>query len=174
MLPDRETHITADDAFELLDRAVAARGEKHRYPKKPSSKKDGRPVPFYGEAVTDIAATLDQLDEDQRRDLRESASCHYFATERDAKLAKVEEAAPMCIVGFVLAELGLTADDLGQRLNTAAGIETVINDLQLEEFFDPRARSILAMAQEQQDGGLTWGQAVAATRDFHAAVDAQP
>lgn len=157
MLPSRETYITADDAFNLLDRAVAERGEKHRYPKAAVANKDGSPKVFHGD----------------ERDRIESSQCHYFATERDAKLIKgVEVNAPMCIVGWVFDALGVDRSDLGHWNNIQTGVEGVIENLQLTEFFDDRAVGILAMAQEQQDGGLTWGQAVQVARNYHTAVEA--
>lgn len=159
--------VTERDAIELLERAVEARGPKHKYPAKPTQRTNGAPVPFYGELNTTGDPYHAGLTPEQKRDGVESGQCHYFATARDAALVKgVEPGAPMCIVGFVFAELGMDASDLGDDTNVAAGVEDVIRRLQLEEVFTERAQTALAHAQEQQDGGLAWGSAVELTKRF--------
>lgn len=159
--------VTERDVIELLERAVAARGPKHKYPAKPTQRTNGAPIPFYGELNTLGDPYHALLTPEQQRDGVESGQCHYFATERDAALVKgVEVGTPMCIVGFVFAELGMNASDLGDRLNVGAGVEDVILSAQLEEVFTERAQTALAYAQEQQDGGLAWGPAVELTKRF--------
>lgn len=169
-LPTHHDTITGADALELLDQVVADRGAKHRYPTR-AQRKDGVPAAYFGEPIPSADWDFEELTPEQQRDASESGTCHYFATERDAALIKsVEVGAPMCIVGFVLAGLGMTAEDIGETLNVSSGIELLVESAQLGEVFDERAQLVLATAQEQQDGGLTWGDAVANARSFFEAT----
>lgn len=153
MLPSRDVFITETDAAELLDDAVADRGAKHKYPVARRAENKIDPAPFYGDL----------------RDETEDANCHYFATERDAGLIKkVEQGQPMCIVGWVLDAIGITPADIGQDLNTKAGVDLLIDNLQLEDYFDRGAIDLLSLAQEQQDGGAAWGDAVATAKAYRA------
>jgi hypothetical protein len=157
--------ITADEVLDLLDAAVEARGAKHRYPAKPG--RANKVEPFYGEPMSQavVDGPINGRTPEQDQDFRESVACHYFATERDAGLVKgVEVGAPMCIVGFVLDALGMEVTDLVPQHNIGSGINAVALDLNLP--FDDRAITVLEVAQEQQDGGLTWGDAVKHAREF--------
>lgn len=154
MLPNRDVFITETDAAELLGDAVADRGAKHKYPVIRQDAAPDGPAQFY---------------EDFKEDLDEHGACHYFATERDAGLIKkVEQDQPMCIVGWVLDAIGITPADIGHRLNTTAGVDALIDNLQLGDNFDEGAIALLALAQEQQDGGAAWGDAVATAKAYRA------
>lgn len=88
----------------------------------------------------------------------------------------VRDGAPSCLVGHVLADLGLPLDTLRKYDETpgGTGAYTLIRDLLAEgaieiEGFDGRdyglARqpvvNLLTDAQSHQDGGKPWGEAVA-------------
>lgn len=66
---------------------------------------------------------------------------------------------PSCIVGHVLADLGVTFDELDSYdLNS----DTDVASLVVEEFLaiSPATMKVLAAAQVAQDTGRTWGDAL--------------
>lgn len=81
---------------------------------------------------------------------------------------------PSCIIGHVLAYLGLTAEDMEidsplpdidsrNALAFASLVEE--GDIQVDS---PRTEALLQVAQEQQDQGSSWGDAVAAAVSYAA------
>lgn len=156
--------IDRDRALELLHEAVEDRGANHRYPSRKTGPLDatGEPAVVLGVVEEYDYGTVDL-------DRQEAASCHYFATERDAALVKnVAEGAPMCIVGWVLDRLGVTPDELSRDDNIAAGFEHLVAYNDWSDWFTHDAARVLAVAQEQQDGGLPWGQAVQVAESWPA------
>lgn len=97
----------------------------------------------------------------------EQESCVYF---------NPEDGAPSCIVGYVVADLGLTLDTLveiaterynkatSQYLNNGAIADTLTGALmeteRLDLYFTPSAERLLRRAQANQDAGHSWGWAV--------------
>lgn len=76
------------------------------------------------------------------------------------------EGQPSCIVGHVLANLGLTGEDAGRwRVAGDVGVSETFGRLDGTEFgwtADTDAADILTIAQSQQDNGMTWGEALSA------------
>lgn len=97
----------------------------------------------------------------------EDESCMYF---------NPEDGSPSCIVGHVVADLGLTLDTLvevaterysgasAQYLNNGAIADTLTGALmeteRLDLYFTPSAEKLLRRAQSNQDAGHSWGWAV--------------
>lgn len=106
----------------------------------------------------------------------EKGQCRYFEpADWDAEWAQdtsdvyypehEDELVPGCIVGHVLAKLGVTPADVrenGCEGNTASGIEPILEA-------PPIVVSMLCAAQTAQDAGATWGVAFYAAR---SALDA--
>lgn len=80
----------------------------------------------------------------------ENANSYYYF--------EPETGAPGCIVGHVLAYQGLTMADLGDA-NTATGFQSLVRAHSVVTC-DTYAKVLLENAQEEQDGGATWGRAV--------------
>lgn len=64
-----------------------------------------------------------------------------------------------CIVGHVLSYYGITKEDLGKH-NQGTGFGTILRLTPRVVTCDPAAKALLQAAQEDQDSGATWGQAV--------------
>ena len=79
---------------------------------------------------------------------------------------------PSCIVGQVFGLLGLTAEkaeELGVAGTTIASTSCrFLNDSDFEWNFTPAAIGILAVAQDIQDGGKSWGEALKAAEARYA------
>lgn len=65
---------------------------------------------------------------------------------------------PSCIVGHVLADHGVSVDDLG-HWNEDATVHTLVDHSVLD--VDARTTLLLRRAQEMQDNGHPWGKALA-------------
>lgn len=76
-------------------------------------------------------------------------SCAYFDPQTHE---------PSCIVGHVMAAIGITRHDLAVHENVDMTIFTLARERHLE--MDFAAKSLLMRAQGSQDDGVTWGQAV--------------
>lgn len=117
----------------------------------------------------------------------EFASCQYFADE-DGQLAshdfsnkiEVKEGQPLCIVGHIYADLGLTLTDLyiysSEYNDETEEYETTEDQDQggavYEVHPDPEkvvltegAQAVLSTAQSAQDAWMTWGSALAEAKD---------
>lgn len=129
--------ITRDDALSLLRNAVEDRGADYVYP---------------GTAET----------------LGADVTCRYFADEGvgadDFGQTAENPNPPACIVGHALSQLGVTyADVMATRVvhgetNTASArlLLRALPGLDVT----PEAEQLFVSAQDSQDGGYTWGDAV--------------
>lgn len=130
--------ITRDDALTLIRTAVEDRGADYTYPDT---------AEFEGADVT----------------------CRYFAdegTEADEFGQTAENPhPPACIVGHALSQLGVTYEDMqavyvpNGNPNTASA-RTLLRRLPGLDV-TPEAEEVFAEAQDMQDGGRTWGDALA-------------
>lgn len=77
----------------------------------------------------------------------------------------VRDGEPSCIVGCVLAAAGVPLDKLHQYEGTSASM--VVDAVAPHEWADPDIRSALELAQESQDSGRPWGEAL---EDFKTRV----
>jgi hypothetical protein len=105
-----------------------------------------------------------------------AAQCHYFANSYDVSRAladKIDE--PMCIVGQVLNNIGITSADLNtldvaaesgyvNRVVGANGLATLINRGS-DTYIDTDAVEAFGIAQGKQDIGENWGAALTATKN---------
>lgn len=111
----------------------------------------------------------------------EFESCSYFAdnsvaykdkydfrkSDEENADAYPEEGSPLCIVGHVYADLGLTVNDLYYTpkrtselmLGQDGDIQDVMPDPEKVKL-TPEAREVLQAAQANQDHGETWGTAL--------------
>lgn len=83
-----------------------------------------------------------------------------------------EDGQPSCIVGHVFSLLGLTAEkalEVGVASTTIADVSCeLLNRSDFEWKFTPQAQRILAVAQDYQDTGNSWGEALEACENvFH-------
>jgi hypothetical protein len=93
-------------------------------------------------------------------------ACAYFTAEGQ----------PSCIVGHVMADLGHTINDLDQiassydgTFNTGATASTAMDYLGYE--LDEKTRCLLSVAQDYQDSGHRWGEAVEVAVEYASHVD---
>lgn len=80
------------------------------------------------------------------------------------------EPEPRCIVGHVYVDIGVPAEDL-VPVRGPVGRESVDLGATYGVHFEPEARALLLRAQENQDHGSPWGDAV---RDAEAEVKGSP
>jgi hypothetical protein len=88
-----------------------------------------------------------------------SGDCVYFA---------YDSGEPVCMVGHVLAALGVRLDDLRMKSEEAmeewssdeAPNEKRVGSLALPVQFTEKAMTLLKTAQRRQDEGATWGSAL--------------
>lgn len=71
---------------------------------------------------------------------------------------------PGCIVGHVLAYRGITPEDLADA-NSGTGFGSLLRATKVVAC-DPLARTLLITAQDEQDAGYTWGEAVKIAVDY--------
>lgn len=116
--------------------------------------------------VEQALAALDAAVADKGADFRYRASwavgCRYFHGSE-----------PGCIVGHVLHQYGVGRDDLCGLWDSAVGAEVDMNvsygirSLRVAGLLDidDRTESVLTSAQDAQDCGETWGEAVQNAKD---------
>lgn len=120
----------------------------------------------------------------------EFASCQYFADETGTMCNRdfvgrtpVELGQPLCIVGHVYADLGLTINDLyrasedyddeadeytTQEIQDQGGNVMEVHPDPKKVVLTPDAEMVLNVAQEFQDTGYTWGAALDEAKDVAA------
>jgi hypothetical protein len=94
------------------------------------------------------------------------AGCKYFS----------DSGQPLCIVGHVLAKLGVDPALVNQPAHysdsislNGVGIDSVCRQLgSLLPNFTPDAIAVLSAAQRVQDDGKTWGEALRYAREYMA------
>jgi hypothetical protein len=88
------------------------------------------------------------------------ARCYYVHTNTDAQQTPREAG---CLVGCVLADLGVPLEELKAQEGNPAG-ELVVRFLDLPEGEVARTQIFLNEAQYRQDGGKTWGESLAVAK----------
>jgi hypothetical protein len=136
-----------DDVLATVDTVVEKRGEDYRYPEWQL-----------------LAGEYEVLHEVMLPD-----GCHYRWEDEDREAGKLLGldlivGEPACLVGAVLAELGIL-DKIGDDENEAA-----VSALNVDEQFSWSALMALQAGQTSQDNGNTWGEARAKMRERNAAM----
>src|SRR5262245_61148054 len=103
----------------------------------------------------------------QRAAASVDSSFAYNSGLRGGKCDYVRDGKPSCIVGHVLAELGVPLDRLRRAdqafMGAGLGSSELLDELENDEIVnvvDPEVRSVLSEAQYLQDYGTPWHESV--------------
>lgn len=109
-----------------------------------------------------VNKTLDEL-------VAEKGEDYVYERNEEARCTYVRDGAPSCIVGHLLAKIGVPIEELAQReTRGAGGMIALLNEagfLTTAEW--PEAHDVehlLAAVQINQDSQIPWGQAVQSAR----------